>query len=58
MLEKEKLQKIRKSEDNWEKETVQEALAKFKERQEAFSYKPDDYLLDRIYIPLASRNSD
>ena len=58
MLEKEKLQKIRKSEDNWEKETVQEALAKFKERQEAFSYKSDDFLLDRIYTPLALRNLD
>ena len=57
MLEKEKLQKIRKSEDNWEKETVQEALAKFKERQEEFSFKTD-FLLDRIYTPLALRNLD
>ena len=57
MLEKDKLQKIRKSEDNWENETVKEALAKFKERQEEFNYKTD-FLLDRIYTPLALRNLD
>ena len=57
MLEKDKLQKIRNSEDNWESETVKEALAKFKERQEEFNIKTD-FLLDRIYTPLALRQLD
>jgi methylmalonyl-CoA mutase N-terminal domain/subunit len=57
MWEKEKLQKLKEVEDNWEKGTVKKALTRFKERQAEFT-TGSDIPLKRLYTPLDVQDLD